>query len=420
MGKRHLFIGIFAVAIIVLLIVQYQYLRIGLSLARNQFNDKLEKAEDVISKDLRRENKLTFLMGEALGKPKYFNFSQDSLVDASNNFLRDELRKRLAEIGLPSDFTFKLKDSKNNTLLHSPDTLDTGDPMISYRINIEGYLPEILNKSLFLDLNFKDLNGYFLSQLNGLTFPTILCIIAICVVAIWFFSAYYGQKKLITTTNDFINNLTHELKTPVFSIGLATKLLEEKPKDEQKPFIETIRQQLSRLNKHIDQVLKLGSLENHHETITLSKIDLYPYLQEWCNKFKFTAEQEGFDFSFEMNGTHYHLKGEPNHLENAINNILDNAKKYSEDPIITLFSYKDKGDLYIEITDNGIGIPEKELKKIFQKFYRISNGDVHKVKGYGLGLSYVDHIIRRHRGNIAIDSAKPNGTVVTIKLPLIK
>jgi len=417
-AKRHLYIALFAVAIIVLLIVQYQYLRIGLSLARNQFKDKLIEAEKVIKEDLQSENKLTFLMGESLGKNIYFNLAKDSLLDASNTFLRDQLKSRIEEKGLPSNFSFILKDDNNKVLLYSRDTLNNNDHLITYRIKLEGYLSSLLDKNLVLDLRFKDLNSYFLSQLNGLTLPTILCIIAICMVVIWFSVEYYGQRQLITTTNDFINNLTHELKTPVFSIALATKLLEEKPKAEQSPLISAIRQQLERLNRHIDQVLSLGSLENKRNILNLQNVDLNTHLNNWCEHFQNRSKNEDYVFDYFIENKPFRIKAEISHLENAINNILDNAIKYSKEPAIRLDARAENKWLKISISDNGEGISEKERKKIFEKFYRIPNGDVHKVKGYGLGLSYVYQIIKKHRGKIEVKSNQPMGTIVCILLPL--
>lgn len=417
MNRRRIYIGVLVISVLGLFIIQYQYLRIGLNLAKVQFDRKMAVAIEDIREDLFAENQLTFLMAQSFTKDDYFRLSNDSLQDATRHFLYDYIKDDLIKNGIETNFSYRLYSRDSVINMQSPYAFETRAENIRYPILLEGFLPELMDSPLILELQFQDLNAYFLSQLNGLTLPSLIFILAIIFVIIWILRSFYWQRSVITTTNDFINNLAHELKTPVFSIGLATKILEEKEK-EKRPEVTMIREQVERLKKHIDQVLELGNLESGKKFFQLKKVDIYPELEKWCANFKTIAVVENFQFDYRLNGESYPVRVEISHLENVIFNILDNARKYSDDPEIKLVSEILKSSLHIKIMDNGIGISQKQQQHIFKKFYRVPNGDVHKVKGYGLGLSYVSEIMKRHKGRIQIESEENKGTTVTLILPL--
>ncbi|ASV31252.1 sensor histidine kinase [Maribacter cobaltidurans] len=421
MKKRYIYIGLFLVSIIGLAIVQYQYLRIGLNLAKVQFGTKIERVADVVKEGLREHNRLTFLMGSAMERDtSFFRVTVDSLENVSNMFLEDFIREQLMHQGIESEFSYTLFSKDSIYILNSSNKLELGEGTESYPIELEGYLPDLLRKPMVLELHFENLHNYFLGKLNGLTFPSILFLIGICVTIIWVLRTYYWQSNVITTTNEFINNLTHELKTPVFSIGLATKILDETASEKQKPVLGIIRQQVNRLSNHIEKVLELASLESGKSVITLTKVDFKPYLKTLCSEFDTLVTIEKGTFQFELEGDEYLINAEVFHLENAINNILDNAKKYSGDPKIKLKAYKDNSSLYIEVTDNGIGISKDNKQRVFRKFFRVENGNLHNVKGYGLGLSYVQKVIKNHGGKVYMESEEMKGTKVVLTIPILK
>lgn len=384
-----------------------------------QFEQKIEIAGNNLKKDLAEENQLSFLIAQSLTGHNYFSLSRDSLQDASRHFLNDFVKDRLAANKINTDFTYKLYTEDENITLTSPTTFSSKDSLKKYPIKLEGYLPQMLQKEVTLELEFKNLNLYFLSQLQGLLIPGLLFLAIIIFVLIWLLRLFYRQRNLITITTDFINNLTHELKTPVFSIGVATKILEAEIEESKKPIILQIRKQVVRLNKHIEQVLELASLENRKRYIQLEEKNLRPELLEWCEDFKLLSQLENFNFNFELEPGTYKMKVALPHFENAINNLLDNAKKYAKNPIISLKAFSKKNNLHIVISDNGSGISNKEKSRIFKKFYRVSEGDLHSVKGYGLGLSYVQEVIRRHKGQIQLESKLLEGTQITVIIPLI-
>lgn len=399
--------------------IQYQYLQIGLNLAKVQFNTKMAAAAQSIQRELQERNQLTYLVGSALQKDtSYFSMSIDSIQDASSHFMYDFIREQLGNKGIVSEFAFYLVSRDSTYYLHSPVVFREKDNINTYPMSLSGYLPELLGRNLRLELKFKDLNAQFLYQLNGLTLPSILFMIGIITAVIWALRTYYWQRNLLQTTGDFINNLTHELKTPVFSIALATKILSEQKDPRQETLLGIIRQQTDRLSDHIDKVLELGRLESGKDTFKREYVDFRPSLQRLCEEFAILTVLEDAGFQYQLEPGAYPLKAEVFHLENAINNLLDNAKKYSHEPKITLNARIIRDHLSIEVIDNGEGVDKKDQRRIFRKFYRVANGDLHDVKGYGLGLPYVKQVVEKHKGVITLESVKGKGTKVTLKIPV--
>jgi len=420
LNKRSVFIAIFIVSIFGLAFVQYQYLKVGLNLAKVQFNDKVERSIVDIKKGLSTENELTFLIASAMQRDtSFFRTNPDSIIDASSYFLNDFLREQLVQRGIETDFSYTLGTRDSSYYLKSPTIFEKEEETISYPIVLDGYLPNSFDRRFILKLSFKNLNRYFLSQLNGLTLPSLLFLIGIVAVVIWALRTYYWQRKVITTTDAFINNLTHELKTPVFSIGLASKMLEDKVGESGETFVAIIKQQANRLSNHIEKVLELATLERKRTAIELRQIDFYPDLEKICNEFNVLVSMENVDFSATLKGEAYMIMGETFHLQNMVNNLLDNAKKYSDFPKISLTAWKDEKKMHIQIKDNGKGIADDEQKKVFEKYYRVTNGDTHNSKGFGLGLNYVKTIVKQHKGQIKLSSKLNMGTTVTVQIPLV-
>ncbi len=238
--------------------------------------------------------------------------------------------------------------------------------------------------------------------------------------AIW---VILRQKQVTDLQTDFINNMTHEFKTPISSIKLASDYLvnnETIVKDVRlKRYSEVIKEQNSRLNNQVEKVLNIARLEKDQFKLKKERIDLTDFV-------KMITAQEQMKFDFQKGILTNHLPTEPIyimadrlHLTNVLSNILDNALKYCQDsPEVQINMSADARMATILISDNGIGINTDDLKKIFDKFYRVSTGNRHDVKGFGLGLFYVKNICDAHNWNIELDSVVGQGTVVKIKLPI--
>lgn len=420
MKYRNLILAIFAVSVIGLAYVQYRYLRIGLNLAEVQFTQKIGQSVREIKSDLYFENELTHLVGMSVtGNNTGFRMSLDSITDASEYFMNAFLSGKLIENGIKADFEYRLYDSDSINYLSTLDKAQKTDDPLVYSIQLGGYFSELTRKNFTLDLVFPNVNRYFLSQLNGLIIPSLIFLVFIILVILWVLKSFYWQRSVITTTNDFINNLTHELKTPVFSIGLATKILAENSTEAQKEMIDMIRMQNEKLKTHIDKVLELATLDKKKKILNKFEVDYLPELHQTAEMFAKLCKLEHIQFEYELLGDAYPLYAEVAHLNNAICNLLDNAMKYrSEKAKISLKAHVENKKLVVEVSDNGIGIAPEKSRKIFDKYYRVSSGDVHHAKGYGLGLYYVKQIVQLHTGKIRLQSSPGEGTQVQIVLPL--
>jgi two-component system phosphate regulon sensor histidine kinase PhoR len=417
--RRIFFITLFVVSIVGLAVVQYRYLKIGLRLARVQFSEQIAGAGSEITTDLQTRNQLTFLLANALEKDtSFFRTDPAQLTDASRYFLKDYLRERLVDHQIDREFGFELMARDSTYYLRSTTAVAQEEHGFVYPLEITGYLPERLGTRMVLQLEFQNLNAYFLSQLNGLTLPSLMFLLGIIIVVLWVLRTYYWQRKVITTTNEFINNLTHELRTPVFSISLAAKILHEKASGKEREFTQSILNQSKKLSNHIDKVLELGTLEHGRTVIQKEHMDFRPALERLCEDFEKLCALEGRLFRFDIQKEAFPLNASLFHLENAINNLLDNARKYGDESPIRLTTYKVGNRLHLRIHNGGTPIPGKALENIFKKYYRVSDGDRAKVRGYGLGLSYVKTVAERHKGKVSVRSDAENGTEVEFIVPL--
>jgi two-component system phosphate regulon sensor histidine kinase PhoR len=175
------------------------------------------------------------------------------------------------------------------------------------------------------------------------------------------------------------------------------------------------------MKNQIDKVLELAIIEGKKDVLEMEKFDLYPLLNRIGSDFKSLANLEGGEFEMKLADSPYEFIGDKYHIDNAINSLLENARKYSKEPFkISLTISKDKNHLLIQVADKGIGISREGQKKIFDKYFRVANGDRHDVKGYGLGLHYVKRIVTLHKGRIDVDSEEGVGSTFTMTLPLSK
>jgi two-component system phosphate regulon sensor histidine kinase PhoR len=403
-----------------LAVIQYRYLRIGLNLARVQFSQKIAEAGAEIQKDLYGRNQLTFLLANALEQDtSFFRTDPAQLTDASRFFLKDYLRERLVDHQIDQDFSFSLMARDSSYYLQSASVIPAEAQGYTYPMELQGYLPDRFGKRMVLQLEFQNLNRYFLSQLNGLTLPSLLFLAGIVAVVLWVLRTYYWQRKVITTTNEFINNLTHELRTPVFSISLAAKILDEKLGDTHREFTGRILKQTKKLSSHIDKVLELGALEQTRTVIRMEVVDFRPVLEGLCLDFQELCQMDGQEFEYELGQGPYPMRASVFHLENALNNLLDNARKYGDASRISLMAQHKGNQLFIKIQNGGPPIPPEALEELFKKYYRVPRGDRQNIRGYGLGLSYVRTIADKHQGRVSIRSDARVGTVVDFILPLL-
>jgi len=231
------------------------------------------------------------------------------------------------------------------------------------------------------------------------------------------------QKRLSEMKTDFINNMTHELKTPISSISLSSEVL-LKPDIVDQPerlhrYAELIFSEVRRLRLQVDKVLQLAALDRDKVEIKKDPINLHQIIEKAVNTLELANENEGLKIKTRLKAKNPIVSGDEVHLSNVVFNLLDNAFKYSQDdPEIMVTSKSSENELLISINDKGIGIPKKSLPYIFDKFYRVPKGNVHDVKGFGLGLHYVKQMVEAHGGKISAASEEGKGSSFKFNLPL--
>ncbi|MBS1604220.1 MAG: GHKL domain-containing protein [Bacteroidetes bacterium] len=234
------------------------------------------------------------------------------------------------------------------------------------------------------------------------------------------------QQQLAVIKNDFISNMTHELKTPISTVKVAVEALRhfDALNDPQKTreYLDISALELQRLSLLVDKVLKLSSFENKEIELNKTDVDLHELAAETIASMRLQLEKTAAFVQLTTSGERWIVKADRTHMSSVFSNLLDNALKYCKEiPVITIHLSENTGpaaSVDVAFTDNGIGIPPGYISRIFEKFFRVPSGDHHDIKGYGLGLSYVHHIVTRHNGSIAVESKEGKGTSFTIKLPV--
>lgn len=256
---------------------------------------------------------------------------------------------------------------------------------------------------------------------SGLIWSTTLIGVILLVFAVTIFTIL-KQKRLSEVKTDFINNMTHELKTPISTIALSSdvlrKVTEETDLERIKQYASIIYAENSRLESQVERVLQLAKLEKDKIQLKNESIATHELIEKCVESFRLIVKQKNGSLTINLNAENDQIYGDKVHLANVVYNLLDNAAKYSKDiPEIEVKTYAEQGSFLIEVSDTGKGMTEEQTKQIFEKFYRVPTGSVHDVKGFGLGLFYVKEIVKAHHGKVAVKS-KPNvGSTFKVTLP---
>ncbi len=271
--------------------------------------------------------------------------------------------------------------------------------------------------------HFKLLNT-FPYIIKRLTLPILFSVFLVGVTIISFVLLYRNllrQQRLAELKNEFIGNITHELKTPIATVGVAIEALKNfnamQDPERTKEYLDISANELQRLSLLVDKVLKLSMFEKKEIDLKYEIIDLKNVVDEVVASMRLQVEKHNIKVSVTQEGD-TNLEADRLHLLSIVFNLLDNSLKYSKTgPSIQILVKGSDGNVQLSVSDNGIGIAPEYKNKIFEKFFRVPTGDTHNAKGYGLGLSYVAHVVEKHNGKIQVDSELNIGTTITITLP---
>ena len=265
---------------------------------------------------------------------------------------------------------------------------------------------------------------YLLNSLRWIILGALLFILVVLAAFFITIRSLLNQRKVNEIKNDFINNMTHELKTPLATISLAVDALKtEKVQSDPTSvayFSNIIKEENVRMNKHVEIILETGQLENKDLELTKQPVNVHDLIQAVVDSYKLQLEEKPSNIHMQLDATAPEIIADEEHLLHVLSNLLDNAIKYSKETIDILVSTINVNNkMIITIEDNGIGMTSETTKHIFEKFYRAHSGNIHNVKGFGLGMSYVKRIVALHKGQIRVQSELDHGTTIEITLPVV-
>ena len=280
------------------------------------------------------------------------------------------------------------------------------------------------SRSAYLQVIFPTKQNYILNSMN-LLLPSIALVSFILIVFIVAIIIIFRQKQLNNMKNDFVNNMTHEFKTPISVISLASQMLQDpgvgKTPETLKHISNVIRDETKRLSFQVEKVLQMAIFEKDKSILKLNEIRINSLVSDIIGNFSLKVTSKGGKITSKLKATYDTCLIDEVHFTNVIFNLMDNALKYSDKPLLlTIETWNEKDNLLISIEDNGIGIHKDDIKRIFEKFYRVHTGNLHNVKGFGLGLAYVKKIVTEHKGTIKVESELNIGTKFTITIPTLK
>lgn len=286
---------------------------------------------------------------------------------------------------------------------------------------VELFQQDLVKKGYYLGVRFESVQPILLENMGWLFLASGFCVFGLMFVFIITIVVIMRQQKLSVIKNDFINNMTHEFKTPIATISLATSALTKEKvlndKEQILKFNSMIKSENNRMNKYVERILQQAKLDRREVQLNKVEVDVNELVREAVEHFMLLVQDAGGTLECRLNAHDFMLSADEVHLMNAICNLIDNAIKYSGGvPEIQVYTQETSGVYVIGVQDHGVGISKDAQKKVFKRFYRVPNGNVHNVKGFGLGLSYVKSIVELHGGTVRLTSKKNKGTLVEIEL----
>ena len=331
--------------------------------------------------------------------------------DFDINFLNKMIQVNLSQMNLDLDYEFLIYNNEEKRIelksAENPDILKS-----EFKINL--FQNDLMDSNLDLYLFFPNQRQYI--QDNNF-FNMVFSIIFLVVITLCFYYVIlkvFELKKLSEIKNEFIDNMTHELKTPISTISLACEALLDKEitnKNSKDNYIKIIDDENKRLGGQVEKVLNIAKTEKKDYDINFDELDIHKIINDSVDINRFKVEKRDGKIKQSLEAKNSKVYGNYDHLLNVFNNLIENANKYSLDvPVIEITSENKKDNIEISVSDKGIGIRRSNLDKIFDKFYREPQGNIHNVKGFGLGLSYVRNILLKHKASISVESKPNKGT----------
>ncbi len=421
-----------------LIILQVSWLQNLLEVTKNQFDNNLLEVGTNVSKDLSK----SVYTGQLLRLPRRggLTFSSDFHLHVlkpptveekfSPAEINNKIRKEFDRVKLHSvKFEFAVTNTTDDYEMYTNEfgkaLYDTANNRRAYIAIVPENNAEIEGASSFehLIIVVPDFKKQIWASLRWVIFGAIAFMLVIIAAFYVTVKSLLNQKKLSEIKSDFINNMTHEFKTPLATISLAVDALRNEKvqadKEKTKYFSNIIKEENVRMNKHVETILQAALMEKQELQLNLVPIHVHDFIQYTLDNYRLQLQERQGEVELLLNAKNDLINADEVHFSNLLSNLIDNAIKYSNDKIhIIISTHSTKNHLVIRVEDNGIGMSKETVKRIFEKFYRAHTGNLHNVKGFGLGMSYVKTVIDAHKGKIKVDSTLGKGSVFTMELPL--
>lgn len=467
MNKKYIWIVsiILGIALLSLIILQAWFFQDSRNLKKEQLDMSVNIALNSITSDLERQEReqrirfytenrqapTTILSLSAKYKKTYNlqnsrqsgSISQDILqttldLNTYSSSIERSLAERLDFNELGNNIAKALNE--NNVFLSFEYAVKTGG---TYDYISENYLQNSNNKKrhakiLFpyetlalgakqslLIIYFNSPDDFYAQGILRFIIPAGILILILILCSAFTIYIIFRQKKVSMIKNDFINNMTHEFKTPISTISLASQILKDNTMENTRKNVERISGIISdeskRLSFQVEKILQMAVFDEVEMKLKLKILNINSLIEKHVPNFRINVEKRGGTIITHLAAGLNEIHGDEVHISNLIANLLDNALKYSrETPEITITTKNKNGHVLLSIADNGIGIAKEDQKMIFERFYRVHTGNVHNIKGFGLGLSYVKKVVEAHKGTIEVESMPEKGSKFTIILPTKK
>lgn len=337
--------------------------------------------------------------------------------------LGGDLKSELLDNGIDIPFHFTVSTGYGREVYRCSDYEEAGE---EHSYTRELFPEDPPAKMGILKVHFPTMNDYIFSSVRFMI-PSLIFTVVLLITFIFTIVVIFRQKKLTEIKNDFINNMTHEFKTPISTISLAAQMLQDPSVGKSPQMFQhisrVINDETKRLRFQVEKVLQMSMFERQKVTMKAKDLDANELIAGVINTFALKVEKHNGKIISDLAAEKSLIFVDEMHFTNVIFNLMDNAVKYKrpdEELLLDVRTWNEQGKLFISIQDNGIGIKKEDLKKIFEKFYRVHTGNLHDVKGFGLGLAYVKKIVQDFKGTIRAESEVGVGTKFIIVLPLLK
>ncbi|MEZ5046968.1 MAG: HAMP domain-containing sensor histidine kinase [Chitinophagaceae bacterium] len=412
------------ISLLGLIYLQVEWIQGAMKLKREQYDSDiyfcLQNIKDSINK---RKDKETFGFSFQF-QPLSFNNYISTASILSNYQVKEIIKHELRKKSIKQPFEFCITNEVQSPILFSTGFKDDYlDPSKSENVHKTILSGESIMNNETLNLYIAEPQNYFKKHLATLLLFAVLFTSVIIAAFVLTIRTMLSQKRLSEIKSDFINNMTHEFKTPIATIQLASDALNNtrviSNTEQIKYYSSIIKEENRRMNKQVEKILQAAQLEKEEINLQIKKINVHEIIDKVAQNTKLQMEEANAKLILDIQATQSIIDADEVHFTNIIFNLVDNAIKYAkEDPVIHIKTKNANNQILITIADNGIGMDKETLNHIFEKFFRAHTGNLHNVKGFGLGLTYVKNITEAHKGKIAVQSELGEGTTFSLSFKI--